>query len=199
MADNALQLKNFYDSAKGHKQCRIIREKIMRRWPYISKERIIGFGFTLPYLPMFTTENNVLALTTQTLGALDMHQGILSVMADEAQLPLRNEVIDKIIAAHALENAADANELLFEFWRVLKPYGKILFIFEPEKFELSKITGMLLANKFNIIYSKPAGFFNKTHIIEAQKLIFAPRGRTQKIVKSFWDKLTRPKRVMEPT
>mgnify|MGYP000252217546 CR=1 FL=1 len=207
MTDDVGQLKAFYDSPAGHKQCRIIREKIRLFWPFVEKEKIIGYGFTLPYLPVFGADNNMLALTPASIGALDMHQGILSVMADETQLPVRNEVIDKILAAHALENAADVHNLIFEFWRILKPYGRALFIFEKQKFELDEITGVLLANKFSIIRKDRAvakldileSFIGKIYIIEAQKLVFAPRGRTQKIVRSLWDKLARPKPAVEAT
>ena len=207
MTDNVSQLKTFYDSPEGHKHCRIIRDKISLLWGEVKKEKILGFGFTLPYLPMFSDDNKVLALMPPYIGALDLHQGILSVMADEAQLPVRNEVIDKIIAAHALENVQDAHELLFEFWRVLKPYGKALLIFEHEKFDPEKITALLLANKFRIVSKTRAvasfeifeSLLGKIYIIQAQKLVFAPRGRTQKIVKSIWDKVARPKPAMEPT
>ncbi len=207
MADDVGQLKVFYDSAAGHKQCRIIRRKIADLWPHVNNEKIIGYGFTLPYLPVFNAENSMIALSPANMGALDLHQGILSVMTDEEHLPVRNEVIDKIVAAHALENAEDMHNLIFEFWRILKPYGRALFIFEKEEFEPDNIIALLLANKFSItrkIRTVAAidileSFTGKVYMIEAQKLVFAPRGRTQKIVKSIWDKLARPKPAMEPT
>jgi hypothetical protein len=193
------QLKAFYDSPAGHKHCRIVREKISELWPDVKKEKLIGFGFTLPYLPVFVNDNQTIALMPTEIGALDLHQeGIPSVMADESQLPLRNEVIDRILTAHALENIIDPQSMVFEFWRILKPYGRVLFIFDREKFDIETINAILFANKFNVTISKRAGFFSKIQIMEAQKIVFAPRGRTQKIIKSLWDKLTRPKPAMEP-
>lgn len=203
---DALQLKSFYDTPEGHRQCRIIREKIEESWGSPKKEKIIGFGFTLPYLPPLADNNQLLAIMPREIGALDLHQGMPCVMADEAQLPVRNEVIDRIISAHALENIEDPYSMLAEFWRVLKPYGRVLFIFEREKFEPEKMSAMLLANKFYIMSSTRcvgspeffAGLNGKIQMVEAQKLVFAPRGRTQRVTKSILDKLLKPKPATEP-
>lgn len=206
MAENVAELKVFYDSPAGHRQCRIIRAKITDRWRFVKKENIIGFGFTLPYLPLFSNENQTIALMPPEMGALDLHQGMPCVMADEAMLPLRNEMIDRIITAHALENITDPHSLIAEFWRVLKPYGRALFIFEIEKYDAEKLVAILKANKFYIMSETRAvadislleRFTGKVLIVEAQKLVFAPRGRNQRVTKSLMDKLFKPKPAAKP-
>ena len=193
--ENVGQLKAFYDSPAGHKKCRQLRSKILTRWPVVKKEKIIGFGFALPYLPIFAEHNQEIAIMPASIGALDLHQGMACVMADETLLPLRNETIDRVLAVHALENTELPQEMILEFWRVLKAYGRVMFIFEREKFDHEKLEAMLKANKFSVRHSARAGWFSTTQIVEAQKLVFAPRGRTQKVIKSIMDKLTRPKAV----
>ena len=131
MADeysNVFDLKAFYDSALGRYTCQRLRLKITALWHEISREKILGFGFTLPYLPLFSYGNECFAFMPSTIGAMKIKGSVPCVMADCINLPAKNEYFDRVIIVHGLENCELPAKLLEEIWRVLKPAGKLLVI-----------------------------------------------------------------------
>lgn len=208
---NILELKQFYDSAKGHNTCRIIRKIISNHWRFAVNETIAGYGFALPYLPILAERNKLIAFCPAQMGAMSIEQNIAVALIEENLLPLKNESLERILLIHAIESCQNPDELFAEFWRVLKPYGRVLIFAENKKVFPESIVAKLRANKFNITLSRKcvvsenipileflSGIYGKYQVIEAQKLIFAPRGRTQKVTKNLLDKLLRPKPKLKP-
>lgn len=210
-AKNIIQLKAYYDSTEGHNFCRILRKIISNHWKKPAKENIIGYGFAMPYLPVFSgNENRMVSISPAHIGSMNIGNDITSVICNNESLPLKNENTDKIICIHALEGLQNVDELLAEFWRVLKPYGRLIIFTENEKLFPESIIPKLRANKFFLTFSRKcmvsdslpmlelfSSFAGKYNVIEAQKLVFAPRGRTQRITKSIWEKLFKPKPTLE--
>ena len=54
--------------------------------------------------------------------------GILSVLVDEAHLPLPDNSVDRLLVVHALEVADRVGPVLREMWRVLAPEGRLLMV-----------------------------------------------------------------------
>jgi len=214
--NNILPLKEYYDTQTGHNFCRIIRKIISNNWRKPSKEAIIGYGFALPYLPILQNEGNkIAAIIPKNLGlditCLNIANGITPILAEADTLPLKNEAIDKIIVIHALEKINNPDEILAEFWRVLKPYGRMMIFSENKILFPEHVISKLRANKFSVSFSRRcvvspnlpvleifSAFCGKYYVTEAQKLVFAPRGRAQKITKNILDRLLKPKRKLEP-
>jgi len=215
--NNIIALKEYYDTEAGHNFCRIIRKIISNNWRKPSKEAIIGYGFTLPYLPILQNEGNKIAavipnnIASENINSMNIAEGITPILSEPDTLPLKNEVIDKIIVIHALEQINNPDEIMAEFWRVLKPYGRIMIFSENKILFPEHVIAKLRANKFSVSFSRRcvvspnlpmaeilSGLCGKYYVTEAQKLVFAPRGRAQKITKNILDRLLKPKRKLEP-
>jgi len=52
----------------------------------------------------------------------------LTVLVDEADLPLPNVSMDRVLIVHTLENTENLRHLLREAWRVLEGSGKIIIV-----------------------------------------------------------------------
>jgi SAM-dependent methyltransferase len=210
--NNILDLKEYYDTQTGHNFCRIIRKIISNNWKKPAKEAIIGYGFTLPYLPVLQNDGNkIAAILPSNIGAMNIAEGITPILSEPDTLPLKNEAIDKILIVHGLEQVANPDEIFAEFWRVLKPYGRIMIFSENKILFPEHVISKLRANKFSVSFSRRcvvsanlpvleifSGLCGKYYVTEAQKLVFAPRGRAQKITKNILDRLLKPKRKLEP-
>ena len=112
--NNVFELKEFYESPLGKFTCRNIRAAIIKIWPEISREKILGFGFALPYLPLMAYNNNCVAFMPAIIGAMKIDEATASCMVDSEALPVKNEVFDRIIITHGLENTENLRQRL---WR----------------------------------------------------------------------------------
>jgi SAM-dependent methyltransferase len=171
---SAQELKTFYESPIGITACKILRSHLTKILGTPKKEKILGIGFTLPFLPVFESNNHCISFLVPELGVAQTSSDIESVIIDEGLLPLRNETIDKVIIAHTLENIERLDDLLAQIWRILKPNGKILIISTNEsgfwrntKTPFSKgraicceeIATDLMVQKFYFVKTKKALFF----------------------------------------
>jgi len=174
---NADELKAFYESGLGKFACRKLRARITSFWPEIANEKIFGFGFTLPYLPLFSYGNKVIALTPENIGPVKIEDASASVIADPTSLPLGNEFFDRAIIIHGLEHVQIPEKLIEEIWRALKPDGKLLIIapnengvwlrkaspfYKTKAYSRLKLTEYLYFNKFFVTRFGRALFFVPT-------------------------------------
>ena len=225
MAAKVEILKDFYESHCGKLACQIIRSKLKKLWPSVHREKIMGYGFPQPYLPLFTETNTCATFMPASLGAMNL--GKEPVLCEDDALPARLEFFDRIIAVHGIEHTESMEKVFDQFWRVLSPNGKLIIIV-PNKdgfwhksppFDISRtyIKSHVIAHlqhaKFVVRKSSaaihypqklPFGFLNSllglffpslgaVLVIEAQKVVFAPRGRSIKVTPSWIEKLFKPK------
>jgi SAM-dependent methyltransferase len=128
---DAFDLKDFYAQPLGLTVRRLLRHRIRARWRDVKGMRAFGIGFTTPYLGEFSDEAYALgALMPAGLGALTWPSRgpSLAALVDETELPLDDEVADRILLVHMLEWSERSRALLREIWRVLSPNGRILLI-----------------------------------------------------------------------
>lgn len=125
-------LKRFYDSDIGQIVRELISAHIYNFWPDVHGQRILGCGYSTPYLSLFHDEKpeRLISMMPNTQGGHLWPDGQrnLVFMSDEAHMPLEPASIDRLLLVHYLENCSDLNQTLREAWRVLKANGRILIV-----------------------------------------------------------------------
>ncbi|MGH6816079.1 MAG: methyltransferase domain-containing protein, partial [Hyphomicrobiaceae bacterium] len=124
-------LRDFYARPLGGVVRRLLGHRIRARWRQVTGLTVIGLGFPVPFIGGFRGE-------ALRLGAfMPAEQGAIvgptdgpshSVLVDEAQLPLPDNCVDRLLAVHCLEFSERGRVLLREMWRVLAPEGRLLLI-----------------------------------------------------------------------
>jgi len=131
MSMDATKLRDFYRTPLGRLARRQLSLVIRQRWKNLSGLAVAGSGFASPFLGTFRAEVARLAcLMPQRQGALVWPHASQchSVLVNEAQWPLPDNSIDRLLAIHCLEQAERPGPLLREMWRVLKPGGRMLIV-----------------------------------------------------------------------
>jgi len=128
---DVVELRNFYSRPLGGIVRRMLTQRIRARWRGVQGCQVMGLGFAVPYIGMFRGEAARLgALMPASQGALVWPRsgGVLTVMVDEAMLPLPDASVDQLLCVHCLEVSDRVAPMLREIWRVLAPEGRLLLI-----------------------------------------------------------------------
>src|SRR5262245_65987536 len=128
---DVLELRDFYNRPLGGIVRRMLTQRIRARWRSAQGCTLMGLGFAVPYIGMFRGEAARLgALMPAPQGALvwPAPDSVLSVLVDEAMLPLADASVDYLLCVHCLEVSDRAGPMLREIWRVLAPEGRLLLI-----------------------------------------------------------------------
>jgi len=131
MHTDIVDLRQFYHSQLGQFAEDSISEALASLWPRLPDERLVGMGYTLPYLERFKGDaERSFAFMPAGQGCVNWPSGALSATAlvfDE-ELPLPDSSIDRILLVHSLEFAENPREMLKEIWRVLAPGGRLVIV-----------------------------------------------------------------------
>ncbi|MEL7273285.1 MAG: class I SAM-dependent methyltransferase [Pseudomonadota bacterium] len=126
-----VDLRQFYATPLGKLARRSTEQALMALWKPISDERLVGLGFTTPYLDRFRAD------TERTIAFMPARQGAVhwpfgepsaTALVFDEDLPLPDASIDRLLMVHALEHCESPSETLTEIWRVLAPGGKLVII-----------------------------------------------------------------------
>ena len=131
MAADVVDLHQFYATGLGQMATRLIRRRVRRMWPSVTGECLLGFGYAVPYLRPFMEEaERVLAFMPAGQGVMRWPTGepSLVALADEAELPLPDLSVDRVLVAHALEHSEQVRIMLRELWRVMRDGGRLLVV-----------------------------------------------------------------------
>lgn len=131
MQIDVTDLKAFYASPLGQVARRILQHRIRARWKTAAGLTVMGLGYCTPYLGSYRTEvARAGALMPCAQGALVWPPSgdTLSVLVDEARLPLPDNSVDRLMAIHCLEASEQIGPLLREIWRVLTAEGRMIVI-----------------------------------------------------------------------
>jgi len=131
MRADVIDLRDFYDSPLGEAARLQISRRVRAMWPDTRGERVLGLGYAVPYLDPFLDEaERVIAAMPPSQGVLRWPSGgrNLTVLADETELPLPDQSIDRILLVHGLEGLDQTNAALRELWRVLTEAGRLLIV-----------------------------------------------------------------------
>lgn len=100
-------------------------------WPDVRGQSIVGVGYATPILGAFRAEaERTVALMPSGQGVLrwPMEGPPLAALTKEDQLPLEDLSVDRVILAHACENAEHLRPMMREVWRILKEGGRLMVI-----------------------------------------------------------------------
>ncbi|MBI1300342.1 MAG: methyltransferase domain-containing protein [Alphaproteobacteria bacterium] len=123
--------QKFYDSEIGGIVRRTLCGHIEDLWPDVHGLRVMGCGYTIPYLDVISKN------TERTFNMMPTRQGAenwvlneknLTLLCDDRHMPIENSSVDRILLIHYLENADNIKKTLKEVWRILKPNGRIMVI-----------------------------------------------------------------------
>jgi len=131
MPSDVVDLRDFYRSGLGQVARRMIRRAIQRVWPDLHAMRLLGIGYSTPFLTALSgdTERTV-ALMPASLGVLRWppEGRNLAALAEEGELPFADYSIDRVLLVHALETSEEIGPMLKEIWRVLAGGGRLLIV-----------------------------------------------------------------------
>lgn len=128
---DAGELREFYATPLGQAVRRLLTHRVRARWRGLSGATLIGLGYPTPYLGAFRGEaRRIGALMPEAQGAIVWPRDApsMSVLVEEAQLPLADGSVDRLLAVHCLEVAERVRALLREMWRVLAPEGRLMLV-----------------------------------------------------------------------
>lgn len=131
MSTDVTRLIEFYKSPLGKISRALVREEVIRLSGNVRGLRVLGLGFATPYLRFtLATAERVLAFMPGRQGASAWPREGPShtVLCDPLELPLTDAAVDLIIAVHAFEQIADAEEFMRELWRVAAPNARLVVV-----------------------------------------------------------------------
>lgn len=127
---DAQHLGTFYDEPLGQITRRLIARRIRTAWPDVRGQRLMGYGYAMPYLRAFQAEAERIS------AFVPAQEGVASwsgdnpciVVGEEQALPFPDSVFDRILIVHGLEAAESVRPLLRQIWRVLTSNGRLLLV-----------------------------------------------------------------------
>lgn len=131
MFRSVYDLKDFYASPSGGIVRSVLAHSIRTWWDNLKGFRVIGIGYTQPYLELFTGEaERVISVSPAFQGCYPWPdpQYNMAVLAEESELPLETNSVDRVLLVHSLEYAELQRSNLQEIWRVLKSNGRLIVV-----------------------------------------------------------------------
>lgn len=121
-------LQRFYASPLGETARRLALARLSAAWEDAADLDLLGIGFPGPYLESFPDARRRVIVMPAEQGACrwpGAGRGA-AVLAEETRLPLMDNLFDRVLLAHALEDSEAPTRLLREVWRVTAPEGRIV-------------------------------------------------------------------------
>ena len=131
MYTDVVDLREFYLSSLGQAVERHLRARLRQIWPHLKGETVLALGYGTPLLrPLLEEAGALMAMMPAPQGvAYWPREGPnRSSLVDSNNLPLPDGSVDRVILLHALEGAAEPQQMLREIWRVLKSGGRLLIM-----------------------------------------------------------------------
>jgi len=175
MWNDVLDLRDFYSTGLGLTARRLLRHKLRALWPKVAGERVLGFGYAVPYLGLWQSE------AERAIAVMPAEQGVLhwppegknaTTLSEETHLPLADRSIDRILLVHAVESSEALRAMLREVWRVMADGGRVIVIVPNRRslwarlerspfahgrpFSVGQITRLLRDSMFTPLRTEPA-------------------------------------------
>lgn len=131
MFSDVVDLRDFYATDLGHTARRMIRRQVRAIWPNVSGQSVLGIGYATPFLGAFRLE------AERTMALMPATQGVLPwpaegpcqvVLADEAEIPLPDLSVDRVLMVHCVECTEQLRAMMREAWRVLSGSGRLMVV-----------------------------------------------------------------------
>lgn len=131
MRQTAQTLQAFYQARLGRMVAQAANARLRAAWETLSGLDMLGIGYPKPFLEPFAraARRCVLAMPHEQ-GAIpwDLGQGNVVLLSEPARLPLRDNLFDRVLIAHGLEESDSPRRLLREVWRVMAPEGRLIVL-----------------------------------------------------------------------
>ena len=131
MTPDVTRLIEFYRSPLGRIARTLLRDPILSFAGDVRGKRVLGLGFASPYLrALLEPAERMVALmpARQGASAWPREGPNCTLLADPLEMPFTDSSFDVIIAVHALEHAADAEEQMRELWRIAAPNARLITV-----------------------------------------------------------------------
>ena len=131
MYTDVVDLRDFYETSLGQVAARMLRRRIRTIWPSLTGQSLAGLGYTVPYLrPYLGEAERVMSLMPAAQGVLPWPKEgpNVATLTEEAELPLQDASVDRLLLVHALECSEQVRPMLSEVWRVLAGGGRVLIV-----------------------------------------------------------------------
>lgn len=130
MSIDVTELRAFYASPLGLVARRMIGRHVERFLRQVDGLRLLGLGYSLPYMAAAEACERRLAFMPGLQGAIPWPDRARPTCAlvDPLTMPLADGAVDRVLVAHALETVESPSELLHELWRILSPGGRIIMV-----------------------------------------------------------------------
>src|SRR5260370_25196260 len=106
MGSDGVEVGDFYRTGLGQIARRMIRDAIRRVWPDLHGMRLLGIGYTTPFLPAISAETErtvaLMPAALRVLGWSPQRRNWVP-LADAGELPLADYSIDRVPLLHALQ------------------------------------------------------------------------------------------------
>ncbi|MCR4265498.1 class I SAM-dependent methyltransferase [Nitratireductor sp. ZSWI3] len=129
MISDIVALRAFYSSLLGRLAERSIAMALSSIWSTGTSERLVGLGYTLPWLDRFGADaERSFAFMPAAQGAVSWPAAgaCATALVFEEELPLPDSSVDRVLMVHSLEHAENPQQTLLEVWRVLAPGGRLV-------------------------------------------------------------------------
>ena len=116
----------------GHGARAEMMRTVDKIWPSPAGPRdvLLGYGFAAPLLDLWPDGDWHLLMPVQQ-GVRVAQDGLPRMVSQETHWPIRDDSVNRLIALHGLEAAAQVELVLDEAWRVLQPNGRALYLLSP--------------------------------------------------------------------
>lgn len=131
MWTDVVDLRTFYRSRTGRVVRRIVRDHLAERWPDVNGQTVLGIGYPTPFLGPFREQ------AERVIAVMPARQGVahwpadgpnLTTLAGEAELPLPDLSMDRVLLVHALESSEQLRPMLREVWRVMADGARLMVV-----------------------------------------------------------------------
>jgi SAM-dependent methyltransferase len=120
--------QSFYEEPIGQIARRMISRRIRLAWSDLRGQRLLGYGYALPYLRSFAGEAERMAALVPAQHEVGVGDLRYAVHGEEDAWPFVDSLFDRILVVHGLECAESMRVFLRQVWRVLTPGGRLLCI-----------------------------------------------------------------------
>lgn len=128
---DVVDLRDFYETPLGQVARRLVRRRVRRMWPDTRGMRVLGVGFSTPFLRPFLAEaERVAAVMPASQGVLPWPPDApgLVTLCEDTVLPFPDRSFDRVLMVHSLEQCELSRALMREVWRVLTDGGRLIVL-----------------------------------------------------------------------
>lgn len=131
MYHSIYDFKDFYNSPIGGVVKHVLRKKIKSYWGNVKGMRVVGIGYTQPYLDLFSADaERCVCINPAEDGSYPWPEDgqNVSVLSEETELPIETNSVDRVLLVHSLEFAELPKSNLQEIFRILKSNGRLIVL-----------------------------------------------------------------------